>query len=68
MQQHVGAITVTASAPDQARVVSAVMASEAGADFTLYAVEVTPSDGGAPWTVQHRFRLASPPLHVPSPL
>ena len=34
--------------PDQARVVSAVMSSEAGSDFTLYGVEVTPSDGGGP--------------------
>jgi hypothetical protein len=46
--------------PDQARVVSAAMASETGSgDFTLYGVEVTPSDGGAPWTVQHRFRCAA---------
>lgn len=41
--------------------VSAVQASEAGSEYTLYGVEVTPSDGGAPWTVLHRFRCA--PCH-----
>ena len=44
--------------PVQARVVSAVTATEAAAEFTLYTVEVTPSDGGEPWTVQHRFKCA----------
>ena len=56
--------------PVQARVVSAVTATEAGAEFTLYTVEVTPSDGGEPWTVQHRFKCApsgsGSHVHIPA--
>ncbi len=40
----------------QARVVSAATKEEAGSEYTLYGVEVTPADGGEAWTVQRRFK------------
>ena len=40
----------------QARVVSAATKEEAGSEYTLYGVEVTPAAGGEPWTVQRRFK------------
>ena len=40
----------------QAQVVSATTKEEAGSEYTLYGVEVTPADGGEPWTVQRRFK------------
>ena len=40
----------------QARVVSAATKEEGGSEYTLYRVEVTPTDGGDAWSVQHRFK------------
>ena len=40
----------------QARVVSAATTVEAGSEYTLYGVEVTPADSAEPWTVQRRFK------------
>ena len=40
----------------QARVVSAATQEEGGSEYTLYCVEVTPTDGGDAWNVQHRFK------------
>ena len=40
----------------QARVVSAATKEEGGSEYTLYRVEVTPTDGGDAWNVQHRFK------------
>ncbi|BDA48701.1 probable differentially expressed in FDCP 8 homolog at C-terminar half [Coccomyxa sp. Obi] len=39
----------------EARVVSAMTVTEAGAEYTRYSVEVTPADGDEAWTVHHRF-------------
>ena len=41
---------------EQARVVSAATKEEGGSEYTLYRVEVTPTDGGDAWSVQHRFK------------
>ena len=46
----------TTAALVQARVVSAASKEEGGSEYTMYRVEVTPTNGGDAWNVQHRFK------------